>query len=121
MIEITGNRMLISWLAISFIGVVGWLLGYITRGDPSRMISVPRWILLLCGIRHETQIDHKKMSAQLFSFCLIMWSTILTIFVANENLWDKFFGIGFLLDIICLVVFETVMDVLLNKRFRGGK
>jgi hypothetical protein len=120
MIEITGNQTLVAWLAISLWGGGFWLLERMARNDPSRMITVPHWVLLLCGIRHGNQIDHKKIGPQLTCIFLIVWATVLAIFVPSYDLWHILFGIGLLLAFVGFLVFEVLKDTLLGKRSRGN-
>ncbi len=118
MIEITGNRILIAWLAICAMNGVGWLLGRMAMGLPSRMITAPPWVLLLCGVKPGNKIDHKMIGLQLFFRFLLIWATVLAILVSDFDRWNTLFGIGLCLALIGLFLFKAIKSLVLSKHSR---
>ena len=119
MIEITGNRMLTSWILISLMGGTGWLLMRTSGNNLSRMITAPKWVLFLCGVKGGSRIDHQKIGLQFTCLFWVAWSSIVTVFVSNQDVWYKVLRDGILLEAVVLLVFEFVKNRVLNKRPRS--
>jgi hypothetical protein len=75
-----------DWVSMSTLGILLWLLG---RFDQRKLypISVPRWLVLLCGrTGQDIPIVHLySFVAQMIGLLLFVWTTILVLLVASHE------------------------------------
>jgi hypothetical protein len=85
------------WLVSAGSGVIMWVLGYLygNRLQP-RSICLPRWLLLLCGIRHGWQINYHRFAVQLFGLLVFVWATVAVLIARSREERINLFVYGFL-------------------------
>ncbi len=118
MTEATSSENLVFWLAAAFLSAMLWGAGFIAANQPSHFVTVPRWILILCGIRQGKQADYRKLEVQMFGIVLFVWSTILTILVQSQKHRNDLFAWGFLVGIIGVVLLDIVLTELSRRSHR---
>ena len=68
------------WLVISGLSLLAWVLGYIDKGN-QKSVTMPRWVLLLLGIKNQPKVGIRRLYEQLFGLLMFAWGTLVTIFV----------------------------------------
>jgi hypothetical protein len=102
------------WLVTAGFGVLIWLLGYFDRRK-LQPISVPRWLLWLCGIRGEQQVYLYRFTIQIYGLLVSAWATLVALTAPSSEQRVSLFGIGFVGLFLLAGLFVTIMSLLGRK------
>jgi hypothetical protein len=107
--EPASNGSLAYWLGGVFLSAMIWGLTYISKERPPNLITAPRWMLLLCGIRQRKQIDYRKLEFQMFGNVLFVWLTILAIVVPSQTHRVTLYSLGVMIGTIGLIPLDSIL------------
>jgi len=107
MITLSIDKDLLFCVAVTGISAIVWWLGHGVHDHPS--ISVPKWLLVLCGIYDSKEVDHKRFEIQMFAIVLLVWSIVLMFLESDQIRRNKLFAAGLVLEVIGVVLLDVYL------------
>lgn len=105
----------IFWIVGAGLSIGIWWVARHSESRPPCLIMVPRLILIVCGVRQGNEIDCRRLEFQMFAIILLIWITILAIFVPTQAHRNGLVAIGFIVESVGLILFDIVLSRA-NKR-----
>jgi hypothetical protein len=93
---------------MTIIGIAIWIGGVFYGRNGVHPIFLPKWLLLLCGIREHTQIGVHRFAVQIFGVAWIAWASVTTLITSSGGGQSKLFITG----IIVLIALDGLFVVI---------